>query len=351
MRRPLPLVCLLIIVNHPKAQANGLLRNVEVRFKNNGLEAIEVQDNGVGISRENYETIGTSTSITTVIFDWQYWIGVALKHYTSKLSSYDDLTSLTTFGFRGEALSSLCALSSFHVITARADEVPKGTMLDFEISGRLKGTQVVASQRGTTVVVEKLFMNLPVRRRELEKNVKREYGKVVGLLQAYACISTNTKFVVSNMMAKGKKAIVFATKGNPTTRENIANVYGAKALSGLVALDLSFEMKRTKLMQSGTEWVVPLGQLFFLFITLILTDSQVTSTYMSWVMSQDRFLVKADRRLIVKCSLSTGGRVHSPKSPKSSMRSTNPIICPSRHSYFRTFCWILVRTRPRTAGH
>lgn len=43
----------------PKIQANGLLRNVEVRFKNNGLEAIEVQDNGVGISRENYETIGT----------------------------------------------------------------------------------------------------------------------------------------------------------------------------------------------------------------------------------------------------------------------------------------------------
>lgn len=63
------MVCLLLIVNHPKAQANGLLRDVEVRFKNNGLEAIEVQDNGVGISRENYETVGTSTSITTVIFD------------------------------------------------------------------------------------------------------------------------------------------------------------------------------------------------------------------------------------------------------------------------------------------
>lgn len=150
-------------------------------------------------------------------------------------------------------MSSLCALSGFHIITARADEAPKGTRLDFEISGRLKGTQMVASQRGTTVVVENLFMNLPVRRRELEKNIKREYGKVVGLLQAYACISTNTKFLVSNMMAKGRKATVFATKGNPTTRENIANVYGAKALSGLVALDLSFEMKPTKLMQSGTE--------------------------------------------------------------------------------------------------
>lgn len=150
-------------------------------------------------------------------------------------------------------MSSLCALSSSHIITTRADEAPKGTRLDFEISGRLRGTQMVASQRGTTVVVENLFMNLPVRRRELEKNIKREYGKVVGLLQAYACISTKTKIIVSNMMAKGKKVVVFGTKGNPTTRENIANVYGAKALPGLVALDLSFDMKPTRLAQSSTE--------------------------------------------------------------------------------------------------
>lgn len=306
-----------------------------------------MQDNGVGISKENYETIGTYIRIVTI--NWQYWVREALKHYTSKLSSYDDLTSLTTFGFRGEALSSLCALSSFHIITARADEAPKGTRLDFEISGRLKGTQVVASQRGTTVVVENLFMNLPVRRRELEKNIKREYGKVVGLLQAYACISTNTKIVVSNMMAKGKKVIVFATKGNPTTRENIANVYGAKALPGLVALDLRFEMKPTRLVQSGTGWVIPLGQRFWLIP--LLTDFQVTSRYKSWVMSQDLFLVKVGRRLIVKCSLSTEGRAHFLKSLKSSMRFTNPIIYPSRHSSFRTLCWIPVGTRPRTAGH
>ncbi|MCJ1469743.1 hypothetical protein MMC07_008385 [Pseudocyphellaria aurata] len=170
----------------------------------------------------------------------------ALKHYTSKLSSYDDLTTLTTFGFRGEALSSLCALSSFHITTARLGDAPKGTRLDFEISGRLKGTQLVASQKGTTVTVENLFMNLPVRRRELEKNIKREYGKVLGVLQAYACISTNIKFIVSNVMSKGKKAVVLSTRSNSTTRENIANVYGAKALPGLVAMDLAFELQPSK---------------------------------------------------------------------------------------------------------
>ena len=206
--------------------------SVEIRFKNNGLESIEVQDNGSGIVSENYET-------------------VALKHYTSKLSSYDDLSSLQTFGFRGEALSSLCALSKFHITTARANEAPKGTRLDFEVSGKMKSNQVVASQKGTTVAVEDLFMSLPVRRRELEKNIKREYGKVLGILQAYACISTQARISISNVMAKGKKVIVFATKSNQTTRENIATVFGTKALPALAAMNLSFELQPTK--TSGPE--------------------------------------------------------------------------------------------------
>ena len=176
----------------------------------------------------------------------------ALKHYTSKLSNYDDLTSLKTFGFRGEALSSLCALSSFHVITARAEEVPKGTRLDFETSGVLKGTKVVASQQGTTVAVENLFKNLPVRRRELEKNIKREYGKVLGVLQAYACISTRVKFGVSHQISNGKRAVVFATKSNPSTRENIANVFGAKTLTTLIPLDLKFELQSA----AGQRWSI-----------------------------------------------------------------------------------------------
>ena len=173
----------------------------------------------------------------------------ALKHYTSKLSTYDDLTSLKTFGFRGEALSSLCAVSDLHINTAREDEAPKGTRLDFEVSGRLKGTQVVASQKGTTVVVGTVFKNLPVRRQELVRNIKREYSKVLGLSQAYACISTNVKFSVSNVIGKGKKTVSFATKPNKTTRENIANVFGAKTLAALVALDLDFKMQKSSGLQ------------------------------------------------------------------------------------------------------
>ncbi len=169
------------------------------------MDSIEVQDNGDGISKENFETIGkiaTFTGALTVI-GVPLTTRLALKHYTSKLATYDDLTTLQTFGFRGEALSSLCALSEFHIITAREGDAPKGIKLDFETSGKLKNTNVVASQKGTTVVVQNLFHNLPVRRRELEKNIKREYGKVLGVLQAYACVSAGLKFSVSNQMAKG----------------------------------------------------------------------------------------------------------------------------------------------------
>ncbi len=203
---------------------------VEVRFKNNGLDSIEVQDNGSGIAPANYES-------------------VALKHFTSKLSSYDDLSNLHTFGFRGEALSSLCALSKFSIVTAQATEAPKGKRLDFDILGRLNSSSVVATQRGTTATVENLFESLPVRQKELTKTIKREYGKVLGLLHAYACIGVNVKFTVKNTMPKGKSMSVFATKGNATTRENIANVYGAKTLGALapLSLDLSYQPTLTQM--------------------------------------------------------------------------------------------------------
>ncbi|KAI1752489.1 hypothetical protein F4782DRAFT_500310 [Xylaria castorea] len=200
--------------------------NIEVRFKNQGLDAIEVQDNGSGISKENHDTL-------------------ALKHYTSKLSTYSDLESLETFGFRGEALSSLCALSKFSVTTCLASDAPKGSRLEFETSGKLHNTSVVAAQKGTTVLVEGLFHNLPVRRRELERNIKREWNKVLGVLNQYACIQTGLKFSVSQQPNKGKRMVLFSTKGNQTTRENIVNVFGAKTLAVLIPLNLELELEPT----------------------------------------------------------------------------------------------------------
>jgi DNA mismatch repair protein PMS2 len=194
----------------------------------------------------------------------------ALKHHTSKLRSYDDLENLDTFGFRGEALASLCALSQLYIITAREMDRPRGTRLEFEVSGKLKSTSTIAAQRGTKVVVEEIFHNLPVRKKELEKNIKREYGKVLTLLQAYACISTGVRFTVSNQMPKGyistrcasitviadhffrAKTSSFSTNGSAATKDNIIKVFGPKSLRDLVALDLKFDMPLVVSKSKGT---------------------------------------------------------------------------------------------------
>ncbi|KAF3197780.1 hypothetical protein TWF192_010920 [Orbilia oligospora] len=205
---------------------NGIDANatsIEIRFKNHGLDLIEVSDNGLGISPENFDKL-------------------ALKHYTSKLRSYEDLERVTTYGFRGEALSSLCALSNLWVTTATADVAPKGTKCEFHISGALKSTSVASHPRGTTVSVETLFRNLPVRKQELERNIKREFARVVSFLQAYAIVCVGVKFTVYNHPPNGKKTLLFSTKANKTTKENIANVFGAKALANLIPLNLEFEM-------------------------------------------------------------------------------------------------------------
>jgi DNA mismatch repair protein PMS2 len=91
----------------------------EVRFKEYGAESIEVIDNGTGISADNYDSL-------------------ALKHHTSKLTCFQDLTSVSTFGFRGEALSSLCELSNLQVVTATRDEEPVGTILELDRDGTVQ---------------------------------------------------------------------------------------------------------------------------------------------------------------------------------------------------------------------
>jgi DNA mismatch repair protein PMS2 len=108
---------------------------LEVRFKDYGLKSIEVIDNGSGIAPEDYESVGMLCLLGLFLIDN---LGIALKHHTSKLASFSDLTSVLTFGFRGEAISSLCALAeSISVTTATATQAPMGTVLTFNSAGRL----------------------------------------------------------------------------------------------------------------------------------------------------------------------------------------------------------------------
>lgn len=99
------------------------------------------------------------------------------------------MSTLTTFGFRGEALSSLCALAEkVVIITATKSEAPMGTVLEFDRMGRVVKMTKSARQRGTTVQIYNLFTPLPVRRKEFSRNAKRELGKALNLLTAYALV-------------------------------------------------------------------------------------------------------------------------------------------------------------------
>ena len=117
---------------------------------------------------------------------------------------------METFGFRGEALASLCAMCESVVITtATSSEAPMGTVLELDRSGRvLNQERRVARQRGTTVLLTGLFTPLPVRRKEFERHAKREYGKALNLLTAYALVpcaaeATGVKLTVSHISDSG----------------------------------------------------------------------------------------------------------------------------------------------------
>ncbi|CAG8491776.1 9915_t:CDS:10 [Paraglomus occultum] len=221
-----------LVENSLDAQATSI---AEVRLKNHGLELIEVIDNGIGIPEQNYEFL-------------------ALKHHTSKLSCFEDLTVIESFGFRGEALSSLSALSKLTVITSTEEQAPSGRKLEYDANGRLAKTIPTARERGTTVSVQRLFESLPVRQKEFKRNVKREFAKALTLLQAYGIISEGVKITCTNQTGRSERTTILATSGNKSIRENFVNIFGAKQLPQVMAIDfqLNIESERS-MMVDATE--------------------------------------------------------------------------------------------------
>ncbi|ORZ14174.1 hypothetical protein BCR42DRAFT_63066 [Absidia repens] len=195
---------------------------VEIIFKENGLEGLEVIDNGIGVDPSNYSSL-------------------ALKHYTSKITQFKDLEKVSTFGFRGEALSSLCALAKLVVVTATKDQAPKGVRLEYDHQGHLISQTPVARSMGTTIQLQDLFHSLPVRQREFKRNIKRDYSKALSVIQAYGIISTGVRVVASNQPAKGSKMRVLSTNGSDSVRENLANVFGAKITTQVLPFEVNLE--------------------------------------------------------------------------------------------------------------
>ncbi|KAG6700134.1 hypothetical protein I3842_08G097500 [Carya illinoinensis] len=192
--------------------------SIEIALKEYGEEWFQVIDNGSGISPNNFKVL-------------------ALKHHTSKLSEFPDLQSLTTFGFRGEALSSLCALGNLTVETRTKNE-SVATHLTYDHSGSLAAEKKTARQIGTTVTIKKLFSNLPVRSKEFKRNIRKEYGKLISLLNAYALIAKGVRLVCSNTTGKNAKSVVLKTQGSDSLKDNIITVFGMSVFNCLEPVNI-----------------------------------------------------------------------------------------------------------------
>lgn len=188
--------------------------NIDVKLKEHGAELVEVSDNGKGVEEANFE-------------------GLTLKHHTSKLRDFSDLIHVETFGFRGEALSSLCALSDLSVVTCH-ESSQVGTKLVFDHKGHLVQRSPHPRQQGTTVSLQQLFCTLPVRHKEFQRNIKKEFTKMVHVLQSYCIVSTGVRITCSNQTGQGKRSTVLSTSGSQSMRDNIGAIFGPKQLQSLL---------------------------------------------------------------------------------------------------------------------
>ncbi len=145
------------VVDRPASAVKELIENsmdagankITVEIKKGGISFIRVCDNGKGMSRED--------------------VPVAIRrHATSKIQTQWDLGSITTLGFRGEALAAISSVSRIRIMTKRkADKI--GTLMECEPGGQVVLNDVGCPD-GTTVIVEELFANVPARRKFLKKD-------------------------------------------------------------------------------------------------------------------------------------------------------------------------------------
>lgn len=178
---------------------------ITVEVKSSGLELIQIKDNGTGILKND--------------------LLICLEKYTtSKLEKIDDLYSINSFGFRGEALSTINAVSKLKIISSTTED-GKGYLLENEI------LKEVSSTKGTTIIVEDLFYNVPVRKKFL-KSKSFEFSKVYDVFLASVLLNPEITF----RFVSDKKNVIF----QKTTLENrFIQIYGSDIKSKTVSIDVS----------------------------------------------------------------------------------------------------------------
>ncbi|MBQ2891092.1 MAG: DNA mismatch repair endonuclease MutL [Clostridia bacterium] len=206
------------VAERPSAVVKELVENsidakatsIEVEIEKGGIKYIRVTDNGCGIKKDQVET-------------------AFMRHATSKLREIEDLYSIGTMGFRGEALSSICAVSNVRIITRNEDE-EEGTVMEIS-RGIPSPKEEIACNRGTIMEISDLFENIPARMKFLKKD-STEAGYVADILGRIAMANPTIAF---KYICDG--AEIFSTSGDGNLKNVILNVYGLDYAKGLLEVD------------------------------------------------------------------------------------------------------------------
>ncbi|XP_051714915.1 DNA mismatch repair protein Mlh1 isoform X1 [Oryctolagus cuniculus] len=176
--------------------------SIQVVVKEGGLKLIQIQDNGTGIRKEDLDI-------------------VCERFTTSKLQSFEDLASISTYGFRGEALASISHVAHVTITTKTSDG--KCAYRASYSDGKLKAPpKPCAGNQGTQITVEDLFYNIATRRKAL-KNPSEEYGKILEVVGRYSIHNSGISFSVKK---QGETVADVRTLPGATTVDNIRSIFG-----------------------------------------------------------------------------------------------------------------------------
>ncbi len=188
--------------------------NITVEIKNGGISYIKVTDNGKGIAKDDLE----------IAFE---------RHATSKIRSADDLDTVTSMGFRGEALASIAAIANVELVS-KTEEQEIGYRVVVE-GGDILEKEEAGCRTGTTITVKNLFFNTPVRYKFLKKDYT-ESGYIEDAITRIALVNPN---IAIKLINTGKTVI--QTNGNGDMKSAIYSIYGKDIANGILDVEYTYE--------------------------------------------------------------------------------------------------------------
>ncbi len=209
------------VVERPASVVKELVENaidaganvISVEIEGGGTSFLRVSDNGSGMSEEDAKLCFS-------------------RHATSKISKASDLDAIFTLGFRGEALSSIGAVSRIELFTKRADD-NEGTKVVFE-GGELKQSISAGTSDGTNIIIRDLFYNTPARMKFLKKD-STEAGYIADIMSRFILAHPEISF---RLVRDGKE--VYFTPGDSSLKNAIYSVYGRDYAKNII--DVDYEM-------------------------------------------------------------------------------------------------------------